>query len=200
MPEITRSHEEEDAALTPFVRNVPYRWRRGLRPRRHWRQCYERALRFMRRAGTPDEATLVHGLYHVSGAGAMQLPDGRVVEPPRGSLTGFGHAWVELPGDMVFDGVRQAFYDLDGYYTVLAALPEVTYSAKEAMTHAVATGHAGPWHESPHAQALTRWRNEVWPPPPLPPPDVIAQRVAAWKADRSREKQSIKSLNATQEP
>ena len=34
-----------------------------------------------------------------------------------------GHAWVELPGNIVFDGVLQRFFDLPRYYEIEHAMP-----------------------------------------------------------------------------
>ena len=82
-------------------------------------QCFDRSFRFAiavppaRRAPDPDagDPWLVHGEY-----------------------CGFHrHAWVELPGDIVFDGVNQRFYDRRGYYKAVYASPWYLYSPAAAV-------------------------------------------------------------------
>jgi hypothetical protein len=42
---------------------------------------------------------------------------------------GFGnHGWVELPGNVLFDGVLQRFYDRTGYYRIEFAMPWYRYT------------------------------------------------------------------------
>jgi hypothetical protein len=76
------------------------------------------------------------------------------------------HSWVELPGDVVFDGVVQAFFTRDSYYAVMAALPMDTYTTLETRRLFAAHGHPGPWNVSwvpttaqLHAYAATVHRN-----------------------------------------
>jgi hypothetical protein len=59
----------------------------------------------------------------------------------------WAHAWVELPGGVIFDGARQQFYDRAGYLTVLRATAEATYDAAAMVTHMRARRHYGPWHD-----------------------------------------------------
>ena len=61
----------------------------------------------------------------------------------------WGHAWVELPAGLVFDGVRQQFYDGAGYRRALGAVAEAAYGPAAAAAWLRATGHWGPWHRSP---------------------------------------------------
>ena len=58
----------------------------------------------------------------------------------------WAHAWVELPGGLVFDGVRQRFYDRAGYYRVLRRTAEAIYRPAEAAARLRATQRYGPWH------------------------------------------------------
>jgi hypothetical protein len=86
------------------VRHVSAALASATRPgQRYWRDCYRQAADYLL-AHAPEHhlcprgagLTLVHGVGH---AGSRP----------------WGHAWVELPGNLVFDGVRQQFYDRDGY-------------------------------------------------------------------------------------
>jgi hypothetical protein len=59
----------------------------------------------------------------------------------------WAHAWVKLPDDVVFDGVRQQFFDRDGYYRILRATAEVTYGSAEMLAQMRVWQHYGPWHD-----------------------------------------------------
>ena len=59
------------------------------------------------------------------------------------------HAWVELPGEVVFDGVVQAFFTRASYYEVMGALPEKMYSGRETRQLTDFSGYSGPWDVSP---------------------------------------------------
>jgi hypothetical protein len=90
---------------------VPEAWRVGIDPRiRYPGECYIRAFRYVwdlvGRIKPNDQVWLVHGEYGLS----------------------TGHAWVELPGDAVFDGVLQRFYEKRGYYEIHSASPWYKYS------------------------------------------------------------------------
>jgi predicted NAD-dependent protein-ADP-ribosyltransferase YbiA (DUF1768 family) len=70
-----------------------------------------------------------------------------------------GHAWVELAGNVVFDGVLQRFYNKQGYEQVLLATPDARYTPKEAAQHYLTyKGFYGPWHllraDRPNSTAL----------------------------------------------
>jgi len=55
-----------------------------------------------------------------------------------GEYRGFHrHAWVELPGGVVFDGTNQRFYDRTGYYEAVGARPWYMYSPLAAFWVAV---------------------------------------------------------------
>jgi hypothetical protein len=74
----------------------------------------------------------------------------------RDSHSLWAHAWVELPGDLVFDGVRQAFYDRDGYCQVLHAVAEATYDAPTMLERMHASGRYGPWHAGVLGRSASR--------------------------------------------
>ena len=49
----------------------------------------------------------------------------------RGRGFAYGHAWVEV-GTVVFDGVRQRFFDTEGYYKAMKAVPVRRLAGEEA--------------------------------------------------------------------
>jgi hypothetical protein len=75
----------------------------------------------------------------------VRLIHGTVVGP--GEPGRMGHAWVELPDDVVFDGVAQGFYTRESYYRVMAAKPLVSFSWTAAQRQRRQQGHYGPWHQ-----------------------------------------------------
>jgi hypothetical protein len=115
-------------SMRPFevVPDPPYRLNR--RPRLYPKGCFVRAYRYVMDHST-TEALLVHGLYH------------DVLD----------HAWVEIPGGVVYDGVLDRFYQAEAYYLAMKAEPLAKYTAKEAGEKGCAAGHFGPWYTSPEA-------------------------------------------------
>jgi len=112
---------------------VDMRWKRRTWPRRRYpQQCYARTTRYMLQHLDIEGARLVHG---------------RIAHAPY--FVPLAHAWVELPGDIVFDGVVQAFFTRDSYYAVMGAQPLETYSASETQRLAEFSGYSGPWALSP---------------------------------------------------
>jgi hypothetical protein len=104
-------------------------WKRRTWPRRRYpQQCYARTTKYVLEHLEIDGARLVHGV---------------VAHAPH--FLPLAHAWVELPGDVVFDGVVQTFFTRSSYYRVMAALPLTTYSGVETQRLAAASGFAGPW-------------------------------------------------------
>lgn len=75
-------------------------------------ECYKQALLYSL-GSTRHGHTLVHGTT---------------------SLDLGGHAWVELPGEIVFDGVFQRFYRRDAYYGDMAsAIPWYMYDGAAVL-------------------------------------------------------------------
>ena len=77
---------------------------------------------------------------------AYSLVHGVVSHPPH--FVPLDHAWVELPGNVVFDGVVQAFFVRESYYAVMAAVPLDRYTGAETRRLLTAHGHPGPWNAS----------------------------------------------------
>ena len=96
---------------------------------RHPHECFTRAAHFIidNFHSLPDETALVHGVLH---------------------RTGISHAWVLLPGHVLFDGFVQRYYDAGDYHRSLDAEAERTYPMKEAMARILKTRNFGPWHDS----------------------------------------------------
>jgi hypothetical protein len=128
------------AALAPSVRAVSVSVSSGTRPgRRYWSDCYRRASDYV--------------LAHTPGQGPCPPVEGmRLVHGVCGDARGlWAHAWVDLPDPsgargLVFDGVRQEFYDRDGYCRVLHAIAEASYDAPGMTERMHASGRYGPWH------------------------------------------------------
>src|SRR5258708_7592640 len=105
-------------------------------------QCYGRAYGFL--DGQNQQAQRHHAPSPVAGAvvvhGTLQTRD------LLGTERWFWHAWVELPDDVVFDGVVQQFYT-GASYTLLAR-PEVlaTYEWAAAKRLREYRRHVGPWY------------------------------------------------------
>lgn len=90
--------------------------------------CYAQAQKYifsLNAIPTTDCVRLVHGHY--------------------GDMVHMGHAWVELPGNIVFDGVVKRFYDKAGYYKVMDVSKDEEYSPKEAAELMLRYKHWGPW-------------------------------------------------------
>jgi hypothetical protein len=96
--------------------------------RRYPGKCFEKALEFTLKNRQVPGLHLVHGTI----------------------LKGFrlDHAWIELPGDVVFDPVDQQFYVWHEYMSELAAFGEVYYHPREAALRALALNHHGPWDKT----------------------------------------------------
>jgi hypothetical protein len=132
-------------ALAPWVRVVSEGMLCGVKPgKRHWADCYRRACDYV--------------LAHTAERGSCPPIIGmRLVHGVCGDTSDlWAHAWVELPGGVVFDGVRQQFYDRDGYRTVLHAMVEATYDAPEMIEQMRESERYGPWHAGVLGRDATR--------------------------------------------
>jgi hypothetical protein len=105
-------------------------WARHTWPRRRYpQQCYSRTASYV--LNHPD----IEG---------MQLVHGVASHEPR--HVPFDHAWVELPGHVVFDGVVQTFFTRASYYAVMSPMALDVYSAAETRQLAGTHRHPGPWN------------------------------------------------------
>lgn len=109
---------------------VDLAWTRRTWPRRHYpQQCYGRTARYVLDHLEITSLVLVHGV---------------ASHPPH--FVPFDHAWVELPADVVFDGVVQAFFTRRSYYAVMAAVALDAYSGRQVERLVAVHGHPGPWN------------------------------------------------------
>lgn len=124
------------AALAPYVRHVDTVLAGGTRPgTRYWGDCCRKAADYLLAHSPASRAC--------PGGGGMLLVHGVCC---RDRLV-WAHAWVALPQALVFDGVRQQFYDQEGYRRVLQAVAEATYSRADMVERMRATQRYGPWHQ-----------------------------------------------------
>ncbi|WP_163583419.1 hypothetical protein [Gracilibacillus saliphilus] len=106
------------------------KYKTGKAKRLYPRQCYENAFRYVADKGNLEGIKLVHGLYK-----------------PKDINNHCGHAWVELPKNIIFDGVLQRFYHKDGYYSYYQAIKQNEYDCKQMYDIGFkAGGHFGPWN------------------------------------------------------
>lgn len=91
------------------------------------KNCFEKAFKYVVSKDNIEGIKLVHGFYSIK------------------EYTGF-HAWVELPGNIIFDGVLQRFYEKEGYYSYYKIIKIAEYSSQEMQKKGKeAGGHFGPW-------------------------------------------------------
>src|SRR5438128_12206485 len=103
-------------------------WSRRTWPRRHYpQQCYPRTVKYIHQHADIPHMRLVHGVVSHSGGGVP-----------------LDHAWVELPGGMVFDAVVQVFFTRHSYHRVMSALRLDSYSVAQTERLLATHGHAGP--------------------------------------------------------
>src|SRR3989442_4452514 len=105
-------------------------WARCTWPRRRYpQQCYAKTAKYV--LDHPD----ING---------MRLVHGVVSHAPY--FVPLDHAWVELPGDIVFDGVVQTFFTRSSYYSVMTAAALDAYSAAATRRLVATHGRPGPWN------------------------------------------------------
>lgn len=138
--ELTDVHRDLFDRLRPFEVSVSEAWGRHATPATVYPgRCYDRSFCFLM------EYALALGLN----------------APPADTWLVYGeywfiqrHAWVELPGGVVFDGPYQRFYDRAGYYEAVDARPWYMYSPRAASLIAAwmprypdGTIPLGDWHD-----------------------------------------------------
>ena len=70
------------------------------------------------------------------------LVHGKYTKVPR------GHAWVELPGGIIFDGVKRKFYRWSEYRRRFQAEARVKYTPRQAATFYIKKESSGPWEKA----------------------------------------------------
>jgi hypothetical protein len=120
--------------MRPYEVEPPAHFKTGKPKRITFKACYRKAASYLIDLPCPDairdKVKLVHGTYqHYATFRA-------------------DHAWIELPGGIVFDGVLQRFYSLGDYYRVFKCEKEAEYEAKDVMAKIIEpNAHFGPWHK-----------------------------------------------------
>ena len=116
---------------------VPKEWR--IPRRKYWNLCYHRAVKYLikKKEYLPAATRLIHRRIHT--------PAGK--KNGRTAFLAIGHAWVELPGDIVFDPVTSEFYEKAAYYQERQAVSEAAYGKVETAKQISANRHSGPWHD-----------------------------------------------------
>jgi hypothetical protein len=95
---------------------IPDGWRIGTAPGFvQRRECYRRAWRY---------------LEHHQEIPALKLVHGSVFSPDKDGR--IGHAWVLLPGGVVFDGVVQRFYAVSSYHAITRSQADAFHSWSDA--------------------------------------------------------------------
>jgi hypothetical protein len=126
--ELAQIRKDRIAELAFAEVDPPKGYETGKRKRIQFKECYPTALNYV--LYLPEEnrstVTLVHGFCVKHGAP-------------------YGHAWVELPGEVVFDGVMQRFYDKAGYYQAKRCTDTHRYTLEEACELFLKHNHYGPW-------------------------------------------------------
>lgn len=120
------------AYLQPYEVSVPPEYQSGADPSAMFPGgCYKQGWYYTVMPGHGD-VLLIHG--------TIMMPNGRRTT----------HAWVEIPGDVVFDGVTQRFYDKNGYYSARDAKVDNEYGQMDAVVMSIENeGQMGPWPELP---------------------------------------------------
>ena len=104
-----------DEDLRRIEVEVPAAWKKLAQPDEEFtHQCFEKSLEFVMRLfrSLPSDDPTREGVLLVHGVRSGVMP----------------HGWVELPGDVVFDGVSQKFYRREDYYRVTGARPLYRYT------------------------------------------------------------------------
>jgi hypothetical protein len=93
-------HESQNHLITMCAKyeakRVPTMWRKGTTPDTIYpNECFYRSYQYISELSLRPEIIRLEGVYLVHGECILALGP---------------HAWVELPGGLLFDGVRQRFY------------------------------------------------------------------------------------------
>lgn len=125
LPSMVQGIKEDIEKMQPFEIEPPDKYKTGKAKRYYEKQCFKKAYDYMINLD-PDGGILVQGLYT-----KWSIP----------------HSWVELPGDIVFDGVLQRFYNKQDYYREQKAVKVVEFTLKQACQEARRTRNIGKWFD-----------------------------------------------------
>ncbi len=126
-----KEHRKEMIAeMKYFEVEPPQRFRTGKPKRIHLKDCFKKAIDYVFQLpnGVKEEVKIVHGSFN----------------PIKKEYVWGEHSWVELPGNIIFDGVMQRFYDKNGYYSHYNCIKEAEYTVKEADAYSGLTRPLNP--------------------------------------------------------
>lgn len=89
----------------------------------YWNDCIKKAFDYIEEKRF-NELRLIHGICKMWNFGQLKE---------------YVHAWIEFD-DIVFDGVRQRFYNKEGYYNTMYAEKIAEYTVEESINNAVKYG------------------------------------------------------------
>jgi len=124
-PLIMQAIQKDIDQMKPFEIEPPDQYKTGKAKRYYEKQCHKKAWDYMVYSNH-EEGVMVQGLH---------------------SDMGVPHSWVELPDDIVFDGVLQRFYNKDDYYRERQIIKIVEFTLKEILQKYEETGNIGEWFD-----------------------------------------------------
>lgn len=131
MEYIIESKETRIKEMSVFEVVPPEEYRTGKQKRYYPKKCFEKAFQYMIDV-RPKDGVLVHGKYSP-------------FKGPEDLFSYMEHAWLELPEDIVFDGVLQRLYRKVDYYNYYHAVKVYEYTYGEAVKKASIDYTSGPW-------------------------------------------------------
>ncbi len=125
-----------NATFKEFEIHVSDNLKRGTLPGRvFYRLCYKKAWDYFVDHES-ERPVLVHGIR--GRLGNLEYPN--------------GHAWVELTGGIVFDGVYQRFFQKKDYYKINKIIKAKKYPwSKKTFSLLLKDGTYGPWGAPCHS-------------------------------------------------
>ena len=96
-------------------------------------RCYELAAYAIAFGDVPKGSTLVHG----------------VIDGGPGTRGPLGHAWLVLPGGLVWEPILGDVFSQDAWYVWAKAVPVWQYTEGEAQAKMIEHEHYGPWETMP---------------------------------------------------
>jgi hypothetical protein len=100
-------------------------------------KCFEDAEQIVLGADPDSGLVLVHGKCRAPGGGQAD------------------HAWIEVPGGLVYDAVLGRVYLWETYQRTVQAVPNKRYSTSQVVALANTTDNHGPWTPEEEQRAFT---------------------------------------------
>lgn len=127
-----RVKESIIARMAPYEVEPNEKYKTGKPKRYYMGACYQKAFEYFTQV-KPTGGVLVHGIYAPESFMSIKT----------------GHAWVELPGNIIFDGVLQRFYRKEDYCREYKAEKMIEIDSVESAYLEVANNDYcyGPWYD-----------------------------------------------------